>query len=137
MASQFNAKLMPTFQNILSSPTCEEFGPYVFQLITLLAEFQQGVSDMYKSLFGSIMRWDVWENHGNVPALTRLLSWYCRIAPDLCGQNVTKLLGIFQKLLTIRALDQYSLELLSVVVENIFPYAVSVGSRRVGPVRFR
>ncbi|KAF2263655.1 Cse1-domain-containing protein [Lojkania enalia] len=100
-----------------------EFIPYVFQLFAALLEANPSgqLTDYYKSLLGVIIMPSVWESRGNVPALVRLLT--AMIPRDVQGivanSQVEPILGIFQKLVSSKANEIYSFELIECIIANV------------------
>ncbi|RYO08146.1 Importin alpha re-exporter [Alternaria tenuissima] len=118
----FEEKLYEPFAACLQA-NVEEFSPYIFQLFSALLEANpsSGLSEYYRGLFVVIIQGAVWEQRGNVPALARLLS--AMVARDAENIVATKqlepILGIFQKLVTSKAHETYSFELIEAVVAHI------------------
>jgi len=118
--TSFESFLFPPFQTILQMDV-SEFTPYVFQIFSQLLEFRQpgsGLGEAYPSLLGGCVTPSAWERKGNIPALTRLLSAYIQqAADDVVRENYfTKILGVWQKLISSKANEQCSFELLKAVV---------------------
>ncbi|RMZ67072.1 chromosome segregation cse1 [Pyrenophora seminiperda CCB06] len=118
----FEEKLYEPFAACLQAQV-EEFSPYIFQLFSALLEANPSgeLSEYYRSLFSIIIQGAVWEQRGNVPALARLLSaMVARDAQHIVAQKqLEPILGIFQKLVTSKAHETYSFELIESVVANI------------------
>ncbi len=118
----FEEKLYEPFATCLSEGI-EEFSPYIFQLFSALLEANPSgeLSTYYRGLFSIIIQGAVWEQRGNVPALARLLS--AMVARDarhiVESKQVEPILGIFQKLVTTKAHETYSFELIEAVVMYI------------------
>jgi exportin-2 (importin alpha re-exporter) len=120
--NQFETALFPPFQTMLGMETCQEFGPYVFQILSQLLEKRPDVSETYKAVFPSLLSPTLWDNHGNVPAIIRLLTAYLTkaggpaavVTPD----RLVGLLGIFQKLNASKKLDHHAFALLTTLVET-------------------
>ena len=118
----FEEKLYEPFAACLQA-NVEEFSPYIFQLFSALLEANpsSGLSEYYRGLFVVIIQGAVWEQRCNVPALARLLS--AMVARDAENIVATKqlepILGIFQKLVTSKAHETYSFELIEAVVAHI------------------
>jgi len=117
----FEAALFPPFQIMLGMDTCQEFGPYVFQILAQLLEIRTDLSEAYIAIFPSLLSSALWDNHGNVPAIIRLLKAYLTKGAQIVvtGDRLVGLLGVFQKLNASRKLDHYGFELLTTVVEYI------------------
>lgn len=130
----FEEKLYEPFATCLSEGI-EEFTPYIFQLFSALMEANPSgeLSEYYRGLFSIILQGAVWEQRGNVPALARLLS--VMVARDaqhiVADKQIEPILGIFQKLVSTKAHESYSFELIESVVTNIplqalEPYFVTI-----------
>lgn len=118
--TSFESFLFPPFQTILQMDV-SEFTPYVFQIFSQLLEFRQrgtGLGEAYSSLLSGCVTPLAWERKGNIPALTRLLSAYIQQAADdvVNGGYFMKILGVWQKLISSKANEQCSFELLKSVV---------------------
>jgi exportin-2 (importin alpha re-exporter) len=98
--SAFEQSLFPVFEQMLKSSTCDEFQPYVFQILALLLEFFQGttLSQAYQGIFPALLAPSMWQNLGNAPALVRLISAFISKAPSIVEAKLPGVLGVFQKL---------------------------------------
>jgi exportin-2 (importin alpha re-exporter) len=119
----FEALLFPPFQIILQMDV-SEFTPYVFQIFAQLLEYSvQGapLSDSYKGMLQGCLSPVAWERKGNIPALTRLLRAYVqKSAVEIVSMgSFMALLGVWQKLVSSKANEQCSFELLSSVTRYI------------------
>ncbi|KAF2128898.1 Cse1-domain-containing protein [Dothidotthia symphoricarpi CBS 119687] len=129
----FETKLYEPFATCLSEGI-DEFSPYIFQLFSALLEANpSGDLTQYRDLLGVIIQGSVWEQRGNVPALSRLLS--AMIARDashiVASKQLEPVLGIFQKLVATKAHEGYAFELIEAVVtytpiEALQPYFVTI-----------
>ncbi|KAI4914291.1 uncharacterized protein J4E92_009705 [Alternaria infectoria] len=130
----FEEKLYEPFATCLQN-NVEEFSPYIFQIFSALLEANPSgqLSEYYRGVFGIILKGAVWEQRGNVPALARLLS--AMVARDaqniVASSQLEPILGIFQKLVTSKAHETYSFELIEAVVAHIpadalQPYFVTI-----------
>jgi exportin-2 (importin alpha re-exporter) len=93
-----------------------EFTPYVFQLMAQLLEFRptsMGLGPAFTSLFSPLLMPVVWEKRGNVPALARLMKAYIQQAPVEIADKVNGILGVFQKLVSVKATEASGFEILS------------------------
>ncbi|KAF2688443.1 Cse1-domain-containing protein [Lentithecium fluviatile CBS 122367] len=133
-STAFEAKLYEPFSIILSE-NVEEFTPYVFQLFAALLEANPAgpLPDYYRSLFEAVILPGAWEARGNVPALSRLLiAMIPREAQNIVARNqVVAILGIFQKLVSSKASETYSFDLIEAIIANIplaalQPYFVTI-----------
>ena len=98
--------------------------PYVFQLMAALieAEPSKPLPTIYQPLIGPILSPQLWEQRGNVPALVRLLSAIVtRASQEMTQANqVENVLGIFQRLLSIKSFENYGFDLIETVI-SVFP----------------
>lgn len=100
--------------------------PYVFQLFAALLEANPSgtLPDYYQNLIAPILLPVMWDpRRGNIPALVRLLS---SIIPRgaqyiLENQQLESVLGVFQKLITLKAYEIQAFDLLEAVVANFPP----------------
>ncbi|KAF2837114.1 Cse1-domain-containing protein [Patellaria atrata CBS 101060] len=101
-----------------------EFMPYVFQLFGALLEQNPSVTlpEFYNAILGPIILPPLWESKGNVPALTRLLSSMISRGADAIVQKdqLVPILGIFQRLISLRMNESYGFDLIEVIIAN-FP----------------
>jgi exportin-2 (importin alpha re-exporter) len=119
----FEPLLFEPFNTILQMEIAE-FTPYVFQILAQLLEYRppgQGLGPAYTSLFLPILTPVLWEQKGNVPALTRLLQAYVRKAPGELLPHLDRILGVFQKLISAKSTEVSAFDLLSVVTVH-FPH---------------
>ena len=117
----FEQALFPVFQQILGGEASTEFSSYIFQLLALLLECRADVSEHYRSIYPSLFAPVLYDNIGNIPALTRLLCAYISKQPSLklTGDSVQQPLAIFQKLLSNKRQHLYALDLLAVLVDSL------------------
>jgi exportin-2 (importin alpha re-exporter) len=117
----FEPLLLEPF-NIILQMDIAEFTPYVFQVLAQLLEYRpanQGLGQAYTSLFAPILTPMLWEQKGNVPALTRLLQAYVRKAPTELLPHLDRILGVFQKLISAKSTECSAFDLLSVVTTHV------------------
>ncbi|KAH7090005.1 CAS/CSE protein [Paraphoma chrysanthemicola] len=123
----FEEKLYEPFAACLQEGV-EEFTPYIFQLFSALLEANPSgeLTSYYRSLFTIILQGSLWEQRGNVPALARLLTaMIARDAPHIVAdKQIEPVLGIFQKLVSTKAHESYSFELIEAVITYIPPQAL-------------
>lgn len=109
----------------LRTDICLEFMPYIFQLFAALLEANPSGSlpNYYQNLVAPILMPVMWESKGNIPALVRLLSSIIARGSQyiLENQQLSNVLGIFQKLLSTKANESYGFDLLESVVANFPP----------------
>lgn len=120
LTTAFEQFLFPPFQTVLQMEVVE-FTPYVFQLLAQILEFRPegaGLGDAYSSLLPPLLTPTLWERKGNIPALSRLLTAYLsKGAAEIVQQNLLLgILGVFQKLISSKANEQYAFDLLRAIV---------------------
>lgn len=109
----FEAALFPPFETVLGMDVAE-FTPYVFQIFAQLLDLKTGaLSPPYQVLFPHLLKPEVWERRGNVPALSRLVRSYVRKAVPEVEGRLEALLGIFQKLVAKKSTELEAFQLLS------------------------
>lgn len=118
--NQFESLLFPIFQIILSQDVVE-FVPYAFQIFAQLLNARpdvEGLSESYRALFPPLLSPALWERKGNVPALTDLFRAYmCKGINDIIAANhLEGVLGVFQKLLSLKSTESYAFKLLNVII---------------------
>ncbi|KAF3925560.1 Exportin-2 [Orbilia brochopaga] len=120
---QLEERLNQPFMGVLQNEVAE-FTPYVFQLLGLLLECnpKAPLPEMYQVLIQPILTAALWETRGNIPALVRLLNAICARGADHILQNnqLIPILGIFQKLMSLKSTDISGFELLEGIISN-FP----------------
>lgn len=117
----FETKLFPIIENILVRDV-SEFLPYVFQILSLLLELRPlPIPQLYMVVYPLLLTPALWERGGNVPALVRLLQAFIEKAPsDVTKDNqLTALLGVFQKLIASKLNDHEGFYLLGSLVERL------------------
>ncbi|PVV00239.1 hypothetical protein BB559_000006 [Furculomyces boomerangus] len=115
--------LFPRFQMILENEI-SEFMPYVFQILSLLLQLHKNSRELpvaYSALLQPLLQPVLWDYQGNIPALVKLLqSYFSASGPQLAETGkLGPILGIFQKLVSTKANDQYAFDLLSSIVLNV------------------
>ena len=132
--SKFEEALYPPFSDVLREGV-DEFVPYVFQLFAALLEANPvgGLTDGYQQLFEIIIMPGLWDTRGNVPALVRLLTALIprNVQGVLTRNQLEPILGIFQKLVSSKAHETYSFELIETIIthiplEPLQPYFVTI-----------
>ena len=117
----FESSLLPDFEQILMKDILELL-PYMFQILTLMMDMNRGnAPDFYMSLFPFLLNAQLWERHGNIPAVVGLLRAYLRNCVKTVAneENVKNLLGIFQKLVNSKSNDQHGFRLLNAMIETV------------------
>lgn len=116
--------IMPELLQILGEDV-QEFVPYTFQILAFLLEQlpkDLPLPEQYTSLVKPILSPMVWDLRGNVPGLTRLIIAILQHNPAAFGsttQELTPLLGVFQKLVASRVNDAYGFELLECILISV------------------
>lgn len=124
---QFEGKLFPIVESILVRDV-SEFLPYVFQILSLLLELRPlPIPQLYMAVYPLLLTPALWERNGNVPALVRLLQAFVEKAPtDVTkSDNLSALLGVFQKLIASKLNDHEGFYLLGSLVEQLEPSLLS------------
>lgn len=137
--TSFEDALFPPFQEILTQD-CQEFIPYVFQILSLLLEMHKGsVPNSYMALYPHLLIPILWERPGNIPALVRLLQAFIEHGKDnvVAGEKLTGLLGIFQKLMASKSNDHEGFYLMSSIVQHISPELLDHYMKQVFLVLFQ
>jgi exportin-2 (importin alpha re-exporter) len=99
-----------------------EFIPYIFQILAQLLELHpasEGLPEAYQALLAPLLSAALWEQRGNVPALTRIWrALLMRGGPLIASSGqVQGLLGIFQRLIGSKVNDLYGFELVQGLYE--------------------
>ena len=118
LTAAFEHFLFPPFQTVLQMEVVE-FTPYVFQLLAQILEFRpegSGLGEAYTSLFPPLLTPMLWERKGNIPALSRLLTAYLSKGPNDVVLHLLGILGVFQKLVSSKANEQYAFDLLRGII---------------------
>lgn len=114
--------VVPSLLQILSEDV-QEFVPYSFQLLSYLLESLPAgapLPEQYCALVRPLLLPVVWEYRGNIPGVTRLLIAIMeRDASTFMQNELTPLLGVFQKLIASRTNDSYGFDLLQSILLNI------------------
>jgi exportin-2 (importin alpha re-exporter) len=127
-AAAFEPLLFAQFQTILQMDV-SEFTPYVFQIFAQLLEFRTqgtGLGEAYTNMLQPCLSPTAWERKGNIPALTRLLRAYLQqgAVEIVSSGSFMAMLGVWQKLVSSKANEQSSFELLSAIVRYVPPDAL-------------
>lgn len=117
---QFYEILKNSLFNILGQDI-QEFIPYSFQILSyILEKYPQNVEIPieYEQLIKPLCSPQVWEFKGNIPAIQRLLSSIIKFKPNLFNndENITPILGIYQKLLSSKVNDHLGFEILETIL---------------------
>lgn len=118
--SSFEAMLTGPFGKILTDDIAE-FTPYVFQIFAQLLEFRQegsGLGEFYPKLFSMLKHPQNWEKRGNVPALSRLVVAYIEQAPNELQNDLVPILGIYQKLMSLKATEAQGVQIVIAVISK-------------------
>jgi len=120
VCNQFETLLFPPFTMVLQNEVAE-FVPYVFQVMAEMLFYQPtgaGLSTSYAGLFTPLLSPTLWESKGNVPALTELFKAYiAKGMPDLLSTGkLEPILGVFQKLLSLKSTEAYAFQMLNSLV---------------------
>jgi len=119
-AASFEESLMPTFGEILEKDI-GELVPYVFQIMALLLQVQNGCPATYVNMYPQLLLPVLWEASGNVQPLVLLLSTFIEKNPQESAKKTEPLLGVFQKLIASRSNDVHGFALLKAMTCFISP----------------
>lgn len=119
----FESFLFPPFQTILQMDV-SEFTPYVFQIFAQLLEFRpqgSGLGGAYTGLLQGCLNPTAWDRKGNIPALARLLRAYLQqdATNIVSSGSFMSLMGVWQKLVSSKANEQSSFELMASIVRFV------------------
>ncbi|XP_073388000.1 exportin-2 [Physcomitrium patens] len=123
----FENLLFPVFQTVLENDVTE-FAPYVFQIMSQLLETRRPpIPPTYLHIFPALLTPLLWQRQANVPGLVRLLQAYLQKAPQEINQanQLTQVLGVFEKLVGSKNTDHQGFFILNTVVENLSFEALS------------
>lgn len=99
----------------------QEFIPYSFQILSFILENYPKDEDLpveYEQMIKPLCSPQVWEFKGNIPAIKRLLSSIIKFKPIIFNniENITPILGIYQKLISSKVNDTLGFELLESIL---------------------
>merc|ERR1711915_913596 len=116
----FEQVLFPVFEEILKTDV-QEFVPYCFQIMSLMLELHTSgsVPEPYMALFSFLLVPLLWERPANIHPLVRLLQAFISRGPGQVIQQISGLLGVFQKLIASKTNDHEGFYLLQSIVEHI------------------
>lgn len=118
--TSFETVLTGPFTTILQADIAE-FTPYVFQIFAQMLEFRpdgSGLGDFYSQFFAMLKHPDNWNKRGNIPALTRLVVAYIEHAPNELQNDLVPILGIYQKLMSLKATEAQGVQIVVAVVSK-------------------
>merc|ERR1719219_2359868 len=116
----FEQVLFPVFEEILKTDV-QEFVPYVFQIMSLMLELHSTgtVPQPYMAIFPFLIMPVLWERPANIHPLVRLLQAFVSRGPTQVTQQLTGLLGVFQKLIASKTNDHEGFYLIQSIIEHI------------------
>ncbi len=116
--------VLPALLAILGNDV-QEFVPYTFQVLAFMLEELPKLLPLpalYHQLVKPLLLPSVWEFRGNIPGVTRLLVAILQHDPASFElEALTPLLGVFQKLIALRANDAYGFDLLEAILLRLPP----------------
>ncbi len=119
ITEQFESVLFSPFQVILGQDM-SEFTPYVLQIFAqlLLCSNANKLSEAYKVLFTPLLSPLLWERKAYIPALTDLFVAYINngINDIVTANQLMPLLGVFQKLLSLKTTEVYAFKILDLLI---------------------
>jgi len=119
---QFEAQLMGPFFKILEMDHAAEFHPYIYQIIGLMLRIRNEVTSNYESLFDKLLETSLWNNDGNIVAISGTFADYLRlvdVAKFIDERRLTGMLGIYQHLLSKRTQDYHAFRILNAIFQYI------------------
>ena len=126
----FVAFLRQAFEFILQNEV-SDFTPYVFQILAQLLELRPpveagatGLGEFFDNLYPMVLHPNNWEQKGNIPALCRFVCAYIEkmpmpSQPEEFNSCLRGRLGIFQKLLALKATDVMGIQILNAIIMNV------------------
>ena len=125
LVGSFESFLFTPFQEILQQDVAE-FMPYVFQILSQLLTLhtEPGIPQSYLAMLPPLLLPALWESHGNIPALVKLLIAYVEKGSSVLvqQQQLVPILGICQKLIASRLNDIHGFELFTGIFEHVSAY---------------
>jgi len=138
--TNFEQVLFPVFEEILKNDV-QEFVPYVFQIMSVMLELHSSgsVPEPYMAMFSFLLVPLLWERPANIHPLVRLLQAFVSRGPSqvLDQDRITRLLGVFQKLIASKTNDHEGFNLLQSMVEHLPAEALSNYIKQVFTVLFQ
>jgi len=121
--ANFEQVLFPVFEEILKTDV-QEFVPYCFQIMSLMLELhgEGSVPQPYMALFSFLLVPLLWERPANIHPLVRLLQAFISRGPAQVTQQadqITGLLGVFQKLIASKTNDHEGFYLIQSIIEHL------------------
>jgi len=134
----FEQVLFPVFEEILKTDV-QEFVPYVFQIMSLMLELHStgSVPQPYMALFSFLLVPLLWERPANIHPLVRLLQAFISRGPGQVTEQISGLLGVFQKLIASKTNDHEGFYLLQSMIEHMSPEALTSYMKQVFIVLFQ
>jgi len=134
----FEQVLFPVFEEILKTDV-QEFVPYVFQIMSLMLELHSTgtVPTPYMALFSFLLVPLLWERPANIHPLVRLLQAFISRGPTQIIDQISGLLGVFQKLIASKSNDHEGFYLLQSLIEHLPPDSLSNYIKQVFIVLFQ
>jgi len=119
---KFEQVLMTPFLRILDMDQASEFHPYIYQLIGLMLRIRNRVDSDYASLFDKLLETSLWNNDGNIVAISGTFADYLRLVKVeefVDDRRLTGMLGIYQHLLSKRTQDFHAFKILSAIFQYV------------------
>lgn len=127
---KFNPGSYELFESTLFEPlffilknNIEEFTPFVFQILSQLFQIRPktNIPEIYLTIFPNLLQPILWENTGNIPGLVSLIGIYLSKTQEFIikENHITVILGIFQKLVSLKNHDHEGFHILNSIIENL------------------
>jgi len=118
----FEQQLMGPFMKILEMDHAAEFHPYIYQIIGLMLRMRNKVTPNYEQLFDKLLETSLWNNDGNIVAISGTFADYLRlvdVAKFVDDRRLTGMLGIYQHLLSKRTQDYHAFRILNAIFQYV------------------
>merc|ERR1719445_528103 len=120
--AKFEAALMGPFVAILDMEQATEFHPYIYQMIGLMLRLRAEVNANYEQLFDKLLETSLWNNDGNIVAISGTFADYLRLVDVnqfIDDRRLTGMLGIYQHLLSKRTQDYHAFRILGAIFQYV------------------
>ncbi len=114
-------ELMGPFISVLEMDVASEFHPYIYLIIGQMLRIRGGIDKNYSQLFDKLIQTQLWNNDGNIIAISNTLYEYLRMSQNnnfINSKRLEEMLAIFQYLLSKSTHDHYAF----LILTGIFQY---------------
>lgn len=116
----FDSALLDPLYNVLINDVTE-FAPYVFQVMSQMMYVHTGeLPTQYSNLMSPILNPTMWERRGYIPGMVQYIETYMQKCKDnvVANNQMSPILGVFQKLIASKASDHHGLRLITTMFET-------------------